>query len=42
MFIRGTKGGLGGTSSHLLIYESIQKDLQSKEKQNEIKAFPFI
>lgn len=30
MLIRDTKGGLGGTRSHLVIYESIEKDLKSK------------
>lgn len=30
MLVRGTKGGLGGTCSHLVIYESIEEDLKSK------------
>ena len=30
MLIRDTKGGLGGTCSHLVIYESIEEDLKSK------------
>lgn len=27
---RDAEGGLGGTCSHLVIYESVQKDLKSK------------
>lgn len=29
MLMRDTKGGLGGTCSHLVIYESIEKDFKS-------------
>lgn len=30
MLGRNTKGGLGGTCSHLVIYESMEKDLKAK------------